>query len=348
MPVVDNATPFGTWAIPSCNDAGRDLLLIVIAAHFELPGPDFREERLQLLPVQDPPPLRDEYRGAPGASSIRQEGQSPYTKPATDIYVCGDACAPDGKPVSQMDVSIRVGPCRIALRVHGNRTWERGLTVGVTPSFASRFDRMPLVWERAFGGVAAGSTAQRPAFEPRNPIGCGFEINPDAAIGRPVPNIEDPAHAIRGVSDRPRPVGVAPIARHWQPRVSYAGTYDETWRRERAPLWPVDFDERFFCGAVPELQASPHLVGGEKVALDGLHPGGPIRFFLPTLRMLARHRFVDRVVRSTPALDGVVIDAESGRLSMYYRTTVPVSGSFMRHRETLLRLAAPWETGGPR
>ena len=207
--------------------------------------------------------MAEEYIGEPGQSSIRRDGQSSYTKPATDIYVCGDACALNGQPVTGMNVNIRVGPCAADLRVQGDRVWLRAATLGVAPSDPMPFVTMPLVWERAYGGVATSSTEQRPAFEPRNPIGCGLETNPDDAIGKPVPNIEHPRQPLKRVTDRPQPVGVGPIARHWHPRVSYAGTYDEAWRRMRAPLWPHDFDERFFCSAPTYLQASPHLTGGE-------------------------------------------------------------------------------------
>lgn len=348
MSDVENATPFGVRVMPSCDREGRDVLLIVSAAQFELPEPGYDDSRLRLFRTQEEPPVGDEYLGEPGQSSIRREGQSSYMKPATDIYVCGDAFAPNGAPVTEMNVSIRVGPCAVKLLVQGDRVWQRAVTLGVRPSAPAPFTKMPLVWERAYGGTAAGSTVERPAFEPRNPIGCGFDVDPDAAVGKPVPNIEDPRHLLSRVSDRPQPVGVGPVARHWQPRVSYAGTYDDAWRRHRAPLWPVDFDEQFFCGATSLLQASPHLTGGEQVVLQGLHPDGSIRFALPTLRMVSESQFTDRVVRSTPILDGVLIETDVRRLTMYYRAAVPAALSLMKHRETMLRLLSPWEDGGPR
>jgi hypothetical protein len=194
------------------------------------------------------------------------------------------------------------------------------------------------VWERAYGGVAAGSTEQRPRFEPRNPIGCGLESDPDAAVGRPVPNIEAPRQLLAHVSDRPRPVGVAAIARDWQPRVGYAGTYDDAWRRNRAPLWPDDFDERFFCSAPPYLQASPHLSGGEPVVLEGLHPDGAVAFRLPRLTLACESHFIGRVVNSRPVLDGVAIDKDLDRLTLYYRATISAPLSLVRHRRTLIEL----------
>jgi hypothetical protein len=126
-----------------------------------------------------------------------------------------------------------------------------------------------------------------------------------------VPNIEDPRQPLNWISDRPRPIGVGPVARHWQPRATYAGTYDDEWKRRRAPLWPTDFNARFFCGAPGPLQASPQLKGGEAVVLHGLHPNGPIHFLLPTLRMVARSRFIDRAVWTTPVLDGVHIESDA-------------------------------------
>ena len=246
-----------------------------------------------------------------------------------------------------MNVSIRVGPCGVDLRVHGDRTWQRAVTLGVTPTSAESFLRMPLVWERAYGGVAASSTEQRPQFEPRNPIGCGFEVDPDAAIGKPLPNIEDPRHPLKSVSDRPRPLGVGPTARHWQPRASYAGTYDEQWRRQRAPLWATDLDERFFCGAPEYLQAVPHLKGGESVVLQGLNPSGTVRFKLPALRLASRSRFTGRSVDALPTLDGVLIDTNEGRLTTYYRAIVPAALSLIKHRETSLHLLRAGESRIP-
>jgi hypothetical protein len=342
MADFENAAPFGARTLPSCDRDGRDLLLVIVAARFTVPPPRSSGTHVHTLETQSPPPLGDEYVGAPGRSSLRNEGQMAYTRPATDVSILGHACAPEGKLVRRMSVNVEVGPCSATLDVSGDRVWQRG-AVGARPSPAEPFERIALVWERAYGGVAANSTEKKPVYEPRNPVGCGLETDADNAIDKPVPNIEDPGQPIRGLTDRPRPVGLAPIARQWQPRVRYAGTYDEAWRRRRAPLWPEDFDERFFCSAPSQLQARPHLHGGERVSLDGLHPAGAIRFHLPVVRLVVRSRFVDRTVRTKPVLDGVVIDTDSLELTMYFRASVPAPLSLLRHRETLLRLLEPWE-----
>jgi len=344
MANFENETPFGVSVMPSTDRNGLNLLLVVVAAQFELPEPGSDDSPPRVAPTQEPPPMAEEYVGEPGQSSIRRDGQSSYTKPATDIYVCGDACASHGHPTTAMSVNIRVGPCAVDLRVFGDRVWERAAALGVRPSDPAPFVKMPLVWERAYGGVAKSSTVQRPAFEPRNPIGCGLETDRQDAIGKPVPNIEDPRQPLGGITDRPRPVGIGPIARHWQPRVSYAGTYDDAWKRQRAPLWPLDLDERFFCSAPSYLQASPHLTGGEAVVLQGLHPNGPIRFRLPILRLRSLTRFLDDdPTQRALVLDGVLFETDLHRLTMYYRASVPTALGFIKHQQTSVHLLRPGE-----
>ena len=51
------------------------------------------------------------------------------------------------------------------------------------------------------------------------------------------------------------------------PRVSYAGTYDEQYQKERAPDPPLDFSYAFYNGAHPDLQVEGYLRGDEEVEL---------------------------------------------------------------------------------
>ena len=341
-----NATPFGALALPSADREGSDLLLVVVAARFAIPPPSSATALVLPTATQPPPPLADVYRDDPASSSLEVEGQSAYCRPATDIYLAGEACAPGERPVTEMEVRIRVGPCRLALQVSGERVWLASPAHGAVPSAPEPFTRMPLVWERAYGGVAPDSGEQPPSYEPRNPVGRGVGSSAEALLGARLPNIEHQSRRLRRVGDRAVPVGTGPLARSWQPRKGYAGTYDEVWRRDRAPLWPHDFDERFFNAAPQDLQAQPHLTGGEPVRLEGLHPEGVIAFELPALNFAIHSRFADREVRQSPILDGLHIDTGALELTLYYRAAVPAPLALIRHRETLLRLREPWEAAG--
>ncbi len=132
--------------------ADRDIALVVVAGRFDLPGPGQVVDALVVSEEQDPVPLADVYTGEPGLSSLKWEGQGNCLRPGTDIYVSGQAWAPRGRPVASMDVGVRVGPCRRAAAVFGERHWSR---VGIAgPSAPLPFERMPLTYERCFGGCA--------------------------------------------------------------------------------------------------------------------------------------------------------------------------------------------------
>ena len=55
-----------------------------------------------------------------------------------------------------------------------------------------------------------------------------------------------------------------PVGRSWQPRIRWAGTYDQKWMDEKFPFLPEDFDERYY-------QCRP------RGPADGLSPGRRVR-----------------------------------------------------------------------
>lgn len=345
MSFLCNLTGFGAVTLPSMGRDGRDLALAVTAARYRLPSPQDPADRpLVLDPEQQPPPLADKYAGAPDKSGLLLEGQTAFTRPATDITVFGHARALHDEPVTALSVKVNVDSCAQEALVTGDRIWDVGLFAGaIRMSSPEPFVTMPLVWERAFGGSVYDHEGRLVANEPRNPAGRGMFRNADAGIGQPVANVEDPAHLIQGPGDRPAPVGFGPVARWWSPRAGYAGTYDEKWIRERAPLWPENFDDRFFCAAPATLQARPHLNGGESVFLEGLHRDGPMRFRLPALRMVVRFRFNAHDVRRAMILDAVIIEPDSGHVTLIHRAAVPATPCMSAHRETVIRHIEAWE-----
>jgi len=340
-----NLTGYGAATLPSMGRDGRDLAVAITAARYRLPRPtDSPEQSLALDNEQIAPPVGDVYAGAPGASGLRIEGQATFARPATDITVSGAARAPHDEPATRLRVTVSVGPCTQQALIVGDRTWEVGLSLRTLKmSSPQPFVSMPLDWERAFGGSVYDDTGQLVTNEPRNPVGRGLFRSVDAAAGQLVANLEDPRTPIHEVQDRPAPMGFAPVARWWQPRAGYAGTYDDSWQRERAPVWPEDFDDRFFCAAPANLQAMPHLRGGEPVYLEGLHRDGVMRFRLPAPRLIVRFRFNARDIRRLMVLDAVIIEPDSGHLTLIHRASAPAVPSITAHRETVIRHIEDWE-----
>ena len=123
-------------------------------------------------------------------------------KTGTDVLLIGSAWAPDRTSGAR---GCRSGCRSPAVR---RRSSSPEIACGGTGSRRIRqpFESMPLVWERAFGGVHR--SGDKVAAEERNPVGCGFAGGRSAADmqGLPVPNLEDPAAPLAtGRPDRQRP-----------------------------------------------------------------------------------------------------------------------------------------------
>jgi hypothetical protein len=194
---------------------------------------------------------------------------------------------------------------------------------GAKLSRPGAFERIPLIYERAFGGWdRRNPDAASHTCEHRNPVGVGYH---DASLAlteeSAVPNIEDPARLYKGFGDRPVPVGFGFVGAHWAPRVSHAGTFDAAWDSARKPLLPSDFDARFFNAASAGLIASPHLRGDEPVVVVGTSPRGVISFQLPGLPPpLARVELRKRPRASCRTeLDTVIVDTDQQQVTLLWR-----------------------------
>lgn len=328
-----NHTPFAAAIAVFPNPAGIECVYLTVKASFRL-GPQGPE----LLPKPVPLLAADVYWGDPAASGLRAAADFTLTKPATDIMLLGHAVAP--RPVRVLDVGLRVGPVARTLRVFGERRWE-GAGDGARISAPEPFERLPLRWELAFGGIAPADEGKPPESEPRNPVGRGLLAgptlrNPD---GRPLPNIEDPRALIARPQDRPPPAGVAPVAPAWLPRRTYAGTYDAAWQATRAPYLPLDFDPRFLNVAAPELVAPDYLQGGEPVELSGVTAEAPLRFNLPACTLATVFHFAGREIPQPAALDTVVLEPDLARLQLVWRACQPVDKHALRLTEVHVRCA---------
>jgi hypothetical protein len=281
----------------------------------------------KLADEQEQPLYGEEYSGEPGKSSILYDGDLTGPKRNTDVIVNGHAYAPGGNPVTEIIVTMKVHKITKQLRVSGDRRWERGL-LGLTMSSPGPFDKMPLVYERAFGGWdTKPEKVSDQRLEPRNTIGAGFAIRAEHLVDQPLPNVEDPKHPISSWRDRPPPAGFGVVASYWMPRLKYAGTYDDKWQRERFPLLPNDFDERFFQSAPEDQQVPGFLRGGEQVELTNLSPEGFLKFQLPRVYPGFVTRFGRDRVDHGARLHTVILEPDDPRVIMVWHTSLTCPNS---------------------
>lgn len=303
-PRLDNKTDLAAEPRTLMAKDGERLVLIVKATCTRVAG----EAVLELVPRAERRGIRgqDIPWGDPEKSSIKYPSDLCLAKPGTDVIVVAAAHAPGGKAVPTFDAGVRIGPLEKTIRVFGLRVWAaNGSSVSAPHPTAG----VEVRYDYAWGGLDA-SDPEKVAEEPRNPVGMGVARDAAALTHQPAPMIEDTAEPIASARTRPPPAGLGAIGRHWEPRRSFLGTYDATWLKERAPLLPLDHDDRANLCASPGLIATPPLVGGEDVALLNLTPGGgTVSFRLPKIRVgVTLHAKGREAETLNPYLDTVLID----------------------------------------
>lgn len=198
-----------------------------------------------------------------------------------EVLLSGYAHAPGGQAVHEMAVRLSCASVDKTLRITGDREWYYGLLPWYQTTRPQPFTRLPIGYERAFGGPK----------HPGNLLGRGYSGNALAGFfGKNqglLPNVEYPGQPITRHWRRVAPAGFGPLDLRWTPRQSRGGSYDAAWLAEDAPGLARNIDWRIFNRA-PEDQWLPGFFqGGETYRLEGLHSQGVLSGTLPHHRMRA-------------------------------------------------------------
>ncbi|MCP4114957.1 MAG: DUF2169 domain-containing protein [Desulfobacteraceae bacterium] len=318
MWLLENNTPYATertWVLDK--NAGKHWIVTVKGTYNILP-----DGTTEMAAEQEEPLFLPRYFGEDGKSSIKYEADLIPSKQATDILINGKAYSPEGKPSRKVTLGLQTTNLVKQLTAYGDRRWEKGL-LGMTISKPEPFTSMPIIYERAFGGTDTFSDKpEKHCMYFRNPIGTGFATLKKHLAGQALPNIEYTKERISSWKDRPRPAGFGAVASYWTPRKEYAGTYDEKWQKERFPLFPVDFDERFFQCAPEDQQVQGFLKGGEPVYLENFTPGGQLFFRLPEVFLKFETHFGQKKEKHEANLSTVIIEPEFPRVIMVWHTSL--------------------------
>ena len=307
---LSNRSPFFVWHQLVVDREGYERLLVVVKASFHI-------DRTTLVPMGHQVAVEpaDVYRGDPSCSSILAPSDLALDKPGADLLLFGSAY-PARAGDRTMQVEFQVGDLRKRATVWGDRYWRAGMLGGSVEGPAP-LESVPLVYERAFGGIG----------HPDNPSGTGFlsRANHKSLDGLALPNIEHPKYRITSPNDRPPPCGFGPIAPHWPQRRRFAGTYDAVWRSQRMPLPPTDFDPRFEQSAPEDQILRAPLRGDEPVHISGVQPGGEILSFrLPGRSICVTIHDGTTRHELAASLDTLQIHADDLRCELIWRTSLHV------------------------
>jgi hypothetical protein len=230
------------------------------------------------------------------ARSVRLTPDTAPRLPRADVLLTGHACAPEGQTVRWMPVRLAVFRERALV---DKTIYVYGDDGGSVP-----FDRIPLVYERAHGGLG----------QPENPLGTGtLELSSK-------PNLVHPERADQVAC-------FAPIARTWPARRKLAGAIDRKALDAPIPDIPAGFDFTYYQAA-PVDQRPPHLHGDEWLVLEGMSPTAPrIRSRLPTARAHARLHGLPGTPEGAPlelAADTLRIEADRMGCTVVWRADFAV------------------------
>jgi hypothetical protein len=296
---LDNHTRFPAGIFRTVIDQHRIAASVLVRITF-----DIRDELLvpsaeQVWLVSGPP-----WEGPQGP----MDSDEVFYKGGVDLFLFAHARAPGRRPVRQMEVRIAVGEWQRTIRVTGERAWVRG-PGALQPTVPLSFVELPLTLANAYGGK--GEWDGLPFACPDNEHGKGFFVKEEDAVGRRLPNIEDPRAPVTAWTDRPAPVGVVQC-----PMISAQRLRNGVRLDEQGKL--VELRPTMFNAAFPEMILERVQVG-DTVRVDGVLHEGPLVFRIPDAAPHLRLEFEDQVFEPALDIDQIGIEADLGRVFIAYR-----------------------------
>jgi hypothetical protein len=246
-------------------------------------------------------PVETEYGVMEADQFIRRGG--------VDLFVFGSAVAPQMRKTTRMEVAVDVGSFSRRAVVTGDRAWFRSAGNRLVPTAPIPFIAMPLSLERAFGGAVTWDGLE--LKHPDNPKGSGYYSSADEAVGKLLPNIEEPGMQVREWSDRPTTAGFTFCSQQSHIRLQNAIEMDAEGRL--TAIKPL-----FFNSAFPKMIA-PAVSPGDPVCLTGMAADGPQRFAIPPTPARVRLRFDDEVAEYPLKIEQVGFEVEKHRMFVGYR-----------------------------
>ena len=306
--LLDNQTPLPAVLIRNAEASDFITALVVCCATF-LIGDDglVLAEQQRPITVQSPDSLA---------------GDAHFEKSGVSVCATGHVYAPKGEARSA-DAMLLVGEVTQRVRAFGVRVWQDSLLGDkLTPTSPLPFQRVPMRWEKAYGGSVKraasvvsmeGEEVIVPPHEEAfagNQIGTGYYPDRKLAVDQPLPQLEDPEHLIQTHKDHPEPVCFAPYSLGGGLRASFI-------MRDGVP--DPTLAGRMFSRAAPRTTFA-ELRPGTRVELSGMRPGGELLAFqVPAPPCAAEVDLEGRLSPLSFRVDALDIDAEAASVRVVYR-----------------------------
>lgn len=296
--ILVNPTTYPAQLFRTVLDADRILASVVVRVTYRL-GP-----RLAIADEQPWTVSPEPWESPVGP----MEEDGPFLRGGVDLFVFGRVWAAGGATTA-MRVQVKAGGFSREAVAIGRRVWVRNGRSGLVASKPEPFSSLPLTMESAYGGTSEADGIAIPF--PDNAVGKGFHVTAEQALGKELPNLEEPNSMMAQWNDTPTVCGFG-----FCPRVSSARVLNGTIRDAQHNIH--DFRPQLFNQAFVPMIA-PKLVPGDPVELHGFAPQGPVRFVIPAPPASVRLGFGERVVERPLLVDQVGIEVEAARAFVTWR-----------------------------
>lgn len=213
-------------------------------------------------------------------------------------------------PVTAVEVRLRCREIDSRIRVTGDRVWVEAVDGSLVPSAPQPFTEMELSYARAFGGTALAQGMAAPFGD--NPVGRGYHLERETAVGAPLPNLE-PAEGpfLTAWNDVVPPVGWGPYPMHWGLRARAAVTVDPEL------LAVGSISPSAFNNAHPSLVLAA-IEAGDAITVEGVYDQ-PFSVVIPRVLGNVRVQVGDAVFDETTRIDGVQLWLDAGQMVVTQR-----------------------------
>jgi hypothetical protein len=296
---LENQTPFPAALFRGCIDEERIAASLVVRRTFDLVAGYLVRAPEEIWPVSGGP-----FDGPAGPMA----GDDLFYRGGVDLFAFGSARS--AKPVPRVDVTVEAGKeFKYSVAVFGDRVWTKAADGSVVPGAPKPFTEMPLTMANAYGG--ADEWDELPVPYPANPGGKGYALSADSALGKPLPNVENPKALIRKFGEHPEAVGVA------SPPYPYVARVPRT--VEHYPNGVMKkLDPKFFNAAFPDMVV-PKLTVGDRIKITGMTADRPIGFEIPPADVRMRLQLGDKIHEVIPPVDQVGVEVDRSRVFVTYR-----------------------------
>lgn len=285
----------------------------------------------------------DEHRDAehPLGSSLKCAGDLVLVKPGADVILTGSVHTdkPRTHFVSQVQLLDAQGKAILlnyACDITGPRQWYTNVLGIWHMSEPQPCTAVPIEYELSYGGRQAHPKEPEDDWVTwaTNPSGSGFSFEHLRWTER-APAIQWERRSLVKSLKQDELTGFGPVARFWQSRTQYAGTYGKEWqakldeavKREDHLKGPVimdyapDFNLKFFQAAHPKLQTDKPLQGGEWLWLKNIIQGQTMwKGQIPELGITAHYKHPQKgLIKQAFKLDTVHVDTTAQTISLTWR-----------------------------